>query len=38
MIKRSFKYAWVLDMRKVERESGITIDIALWNFETNKYY
>ena len=28
MNKRSFKYAWVLDKLKAERERGITIDIA----------
>ncbi|KAJ6699128.1 ELONGATION FACTOR 1-ALPHA [Salix purpurea] len=38
MNKRSFKYAWVLDKLKAERERGITIDIALWKFETNRYY
>ena len=38
MNKRSFKYAWVLDKLKAERERGITIDIALWKFETPKYY
>merc|ERR1712115_642093 len=32
------KYAWVLDKLKAERERGITIDIALWKFETPKYY
>jgi len=36
--KGSFKYAWVLDKLKAERERGITIDIALWKFETTKYY
>jgi elongation factor 1-alpha len=36
--KASFKYAWVLDKLKAERERGITIDIALWKFETTKYY
>uniref|UniRef100_A0A667Y9E8 Elongation factor 1-alpha n=1 Tax=Myripristis murdjan TaxID=586833 RepID=A0A667Y9E8_9TELE len=36
--KGSFKYAWVLDKLKAERERGITIDIALWKFETEKYY
>jgi len=35
--KGSFKYAWVLDKLKAERERGITIDIALWKFETPKY-
>jgi len=38
MGKGSFKYAWVLDKLKAERERGITIDIALWKFETKKYY
>merc|ERR1711881_376912 len=37
MGKGSFKYAWVLDKLKAERERGITIDIALWKFETDKY-
>ncbi|OMJ20609.1 Elongation factor 1-alpha [Smittium culicis] len=35
--KGSFKYAWVLDKLKAERERGITIDISLWKFETPKY-
>jgi len=38
MGKASFKYAWVMDKLKAERERGITIDIALWKFETTKYY
>ena len=39
MGKGSFKYAWVLDKLKAERERGITIDIALWKFETaNRFY
>jgi len=38
MGKASFKYAWVLDKLKAERERGITIDIALWKFESPKYY
>eukprot|EP00960_Hanusia_phi_P041055 754809-Hanusia_phi.AAC.10 len=37
MGKGSFKYAWVLDKLKAERERGITIDIALWKFETEKF-
>lgn len=36
--KGSFKYAWVMDKLKAERERGITIDIALWKFQTEKYY
>jgi len=36
--KSSFKYAWVLDNLKAERERGITIDIALWKFQSPKYY
>jgi len=36
MGKSSFKYAWVLDKLKAERERGITIDIALWKFESTK--
>ncbi|XP_042354303.1 elongation factor 1-alpha 1-like [Plectropomus leopardus] len=38
MGKGSFKYAWVMDKLKSERERGITIDIALWKFETEKFY
>merc|ERR1712183_291696 len=36
--KGSFKYAWVMDKLKAERERGITIDIALWKFETDKFH
>jgi len=36
--RESFKYAWVMDKLKAERERGITIDIALWKFETPKFY
>ena len=28
----------VMDSNDLERERGITIDIALWKFETDKYY
>ena len=35
--KSSFKYAFVMDSLKAERERGITIDISLWKFETPKY-
>lgn len=34
--KGSFKYAWVMDKLKSERERGITIDIALWKFQSAK--
>merc|ERR1712004_327818 len=33
--KATFKYAWVLDKLKAERERGITIDIALWKFQSD---
>merc|ERR1711865_998984 len=36
MGKSSFKYAWVMDKLKSERERGITIDIALWKFSSPK--
>src|SRR4030065_2740658 len=34
----TFKYAWVLDSIKDERERGITIDLAFQKFETNKFF
>merc|ERR1712134_107335 len=37
MGKGSFKYAWVLDKLKSERERGITIDIQLMKFQTVNY-
>jgi elongation factor 1-alpha len=36
MGKASFKYAWVLDKLKAERERGLTMDIALWKVESEK--
>lgn len=36
--KGSFKYAWVLDNLKAERERGITINITLNKFKTDKYF
>lgn len=35
--KESFKFAWILDNLKAERERGITIDISLWKFESPQY-
>ena len=32
--KESFKYAWILDRLKEERERGLTIDLAFYKFET----
>jgi elongation factor 1-alpha len=34
----SWKYAWVLDNLKDERERGVTIDLAFQKFETDKYF
>lgn len=36
--KESFKYAWLLDKLKEERERGVTIDLSFMKFETKKYY
>ncbi|HIQ10497.1 MAG TPA: translation elongation factor EF-1 subunit alpha [Pyrodictium sp.] len=36
--KESFKFAWVLDKLKEERERGVTIDLSFVKFETKKYY
>jgi elongation factor 1-alpha len=36
--KASFKYAWILDKLKAERERGITINITLNKFETANYH
>jgi elongation factor 1-alpha len=36
MGKESFKYAWVLDKIKAERERGITIDCTLQQFDSEK--
>lgn len=35
--KASFKFAWICDNLKAERERGITIDISLWKFESKNY-
>ncbi len=34
----TFKYAWVMDNIKDERERGITIDLAFAKFESAKYF
>ncbi|MGD2200734.1 MAG: translation elongation factor EF-1 subunit alpha [Candidatus Bathyarchaeota archaeon] len=36
--KESFKYAWVLDKLKEERERGLTIDLAFYKIESDKYF
>jgi elongation factor 1-alpha len=36
--KETFKFAWVLDNLKEERERGVTIDLRFLKFETKKYY
>ncbi len=36
--KSTFKYAWVLDNLKEERERGLTIDLRFLRFETKKFY
>ncbi|MEM2908080.1 MAG: translation elongation factor EF-1 subunit alpha [Candidatus Hadarchaeales archaeon] len=35
---KTFKFAWVMDSLKEERERGLTIDLAHQKFETDKYY
>lgn len=34
--KGTFKYAWIMDKARASRERGITIDISLWKFQTEK--
>jgi elongation factor 1-alpha len=38
MGKETFKFAWVLDNLKEERERGVTIDLRFLRFETPKYF
>jgi len=38
MGKEAFKFAWILDRLKEERERGLTIDVAYLKFETPKYF
>jgi len=35
--KETWKWAWILDKYKEERERGLTIDLAYLKFETKKY-
>jgi len=36
--KETFKYAWVLDSLKEERERGLTIDLRFLKFETPRFF
>ncbi len=36
--KESFKFAFLMDRMKEERERGVTIDVMHQRFDTNKYY
>jgi len=36
--KESFKFAWLLDKLKEERERGVTIALTYMRFETKKYF
>ncbi len=36
--KESFKFAWILDNLKEERERGLTIDLRFLKFETPRYF
>jgi len=38
MGKESFKFAWLLDRLKEERERGLTIALSYMKFETKKYF
>ena len=38
MGKESFKYAWLMDRMKEERERGVTIALSYMRFETKKYF
>jgi elongation factor 1-alpha len=35
---KTFKFAWVMDSLKEERERGLTIDLSHKKFETDRYY
>ncbi|RLF06873.1 MAG: elongation factor 1-alpha, partial [Thermoprotei archaeon] len=36
--RETWKFAWVLDKLKEERERGLTIDLGFYKFETRKYF
>ncbi len=36
--RETWKYAWVLDKLKEERERGLTIDLGFYKFETKKFF
>ncbi len=36
--RSSFKFAWVLDKFREERERGLTIDLSFWKFETANHF
>ncbi|MEM1639274.1 MAG: translation elongation factor EF-1 subunit alpha [Desulfurococcaceae archaeon] len=38
MGKESFKFAWLLDRLKEERERGLTISLSYMKFETKRYF
>ena len=38
MGKESFKFAWLMDRMKEERERGVTIALSYMRFETKKYF
>jgi elongation factor 1-alpha len=38
MGKESFRFAWLLDRMKEERERGLTISLSYMRFETKKYF
>lgn len=35
--KASFKWAWIMDRLRTERERGVTIETAMWNIQLNNY-
>merc|ERR1712137_758964 len=33
----TFKYAWIMDRFKHERQAGVTVEVSFWSLETRKY-